>query len=164
MLKSSDWFDYIHIIAQKCEVSKDPFSNEKTASFNWKGETILFELKNKILKFQIILNYDGELNVIVPKGTELLFKLANGETVKVITTVDAAPRTQVVQIENRVQTQYAYISELTKETINSLSSSKVTFLRFPDTKGGSTDFDIGKNAKKLTEAIFKGAACIKENL
>jgi hypothetical protein len=50
-----------------------------------------------------------------------------------------------------------------RSNLNAASAAKVVFIRFPDTKGGTSDFE-GKNGKGLVKAIMKGAGCIVEIL
>jgi hypothetical protein len=149
--------------AQDCEVKQDPFTNEKTVSYNFKYQALYYELKSGIIKMEMKFHYPGELNVVIPKGTELSYKFDNGEILKLTTVVDANPQTKVASGTNgvAVYTEYSYVFHLTNEELKKLASNLVTYIRFPDTKGAYTD---QKMDKKFPKIIREGAQCILKNL
>lgn len=152
-------FSFSTSYAQKCEVSKDPFTNDIVASFDFRNKMLFFEHKNGTTKFGFRIAYGGELNVVMPKGTKISFKLENGETISLTTIDDVAPISQVSSYG--VATAYTYIMELNKEEVSKLANIKVTHIRYPDAKGGFIDYESNR---KWTRVIMEGAECMLENL
>jgi len=58
---------------------------------------------------------------------------------------------------------YSYLMELTKEEVFKIATSKVILVRYPDTQGGTLDYTPKGLGKIITNALFKGANCLKEN-
>lgn len=154
------------VFSQKCEIKSDPFTKERIVSFDFKKRSIYYELKNDVIKLEFIFNYSGELNVAVPKGTELLFKLENGETVKLLTVSQSHPKTRLIanQASASVLTNYTYVFNVNKEELSKLAISKVILVRYPDTKGDFLDFEIKVRGRKYATALYEGAQCIQSNL
>ena len=103
--------------------------------------------------------------MIVPKGTEIILKLENGEILKLATAYDASPKTDASSsmYSATIYTNYFYPIELTKDEVNKLATSKVVLIRYPDTQGGTRDFEPKGFTKKLADVLQKGAQCIREN-
>ena len=152
-------FPFTSISAQKCKVEKDVFTNESIASFDYQKKMLYFEHKGGNTTFGFQITYNGELNVIIPKGTEILFKLENDETVALTTANDAAPISQVSPYG--VITFYTYVMELTEENVNKLAKIAISDIRYPDGKGGFIDY---KSNRKWKRIIMKGAECMSEQL
>lgn len=148
--------------SQKCEVTKDPITNETITSFNFKNRMVYYEHQKGVSSLEMLFTYGGELNVTIPKGTELLFKLESGEILKLVTANDAIPKSQVVasQYSASVITYYSYLMQINKETMAKLAGSPVVLIRFPNGKGGQDDFIPKGRAKKISSAIVKGAQCM----
>ena len=146
--------------SQKCKVTKDEFSGETVASFDFKDRMVYFECKGATVRLELTFDYSGELNVMVPLGSDLLFKLENGSKINKKTTVDASPKTKVVA-SAFIQTDYTYIVELSKEEVEKMATAKVTMCRYPDTKGGYLDIPI---KGKWQGALFDGAVCMQGNI
>jgi hypothetical protein len=148
------------IFAQKCQTTIDEFTNEKVTNYSyykernyWPPMKLNFELKKNICKFDLTICYMNKLEVIIPKGSELLLKLENGEILKFTTQADATPQSFVHN--NNIFSDYIYSLSLTLEDINKLAETKVKMLRFPNAfAGGTTDTD------EYSKAIKKGAECI----
>lgn len=153
-------FSYLN--AQKCNVTNDEFTKEKIVSYDFNNRVVYYELKNDTIRLEMVFNYNGECNVFIPKGTELLFKLENQEIIKLNTFMDAAPNTNVSG--NTVITKYSYKMVISKEQIANLATSKIILLRYPDAKGGYLDYQFKGFGKILSNILLKGAECIKSNL
>lgn len=151
--------------SQKCSISRDPITNEAIASFNYKERKVYFEHKKGILSLEMMFTYSGELNVVIPKGSELFYKLENGEIIKLITVNNAVPNSQIIANQNSatVLTFYSYIMQITKQDLNKLANSKVVLIRFPNGKDGQQDFILKGRWKKISGAILKGAVCMLSN-
>jgi len=151
--------------AQKCKVGKDPITNESVVTFDYGSRAVYFEYKGSTIHLEMRFNYNGVYKVIVPKGTELIFKLENGEIIKLPTITDTPPKTDAATSSSSmyIYTNYCYQMELTKEQVTKLADSKVILLRYPDGQGGTLDYTPKGLGKILTNAINKGANCIKEN-
>ena len=120
---------------------------------------LYFEHKGETTTFGFQISYGGELNVIIPKGTEVLFKLKNGETLTLTTMNDAAPISQASPYG--VVTFYTYIMELTGENVNRLAKMEVSDIRYPDGKGGFLDYEANRKWRRI---IMEGAECMSEHL
>lgn len=156
----------IDVNAQKCQVKEDPFTNEKVVSFNWKRGVVFYEHKSDEIKFGVKCNYNGEQNVTLEKGQKIFFKLANGETLELLTCVDATPESQIVssQYSAAVYTSYTFIFCLTKEELNKFATSKMTAFRYPDTNGEYLDIILKGKKNKYARAVQEGGQCIQSNL
>lgn len=65
----------LYPLVAQCKVNNDPITNEKVVSYNYYDHEFYFERKNNVSKFEILWTYPSQLKMIVPKGTEMLFKL-----------------------------------------------------------------------------------------
>ncbi len=157
--------DCTQVSAQKCKVAKDPITNETIASFDFKGRMVYYEHKQGKSTLEMRFTYGGQLNVIMEKGTELIFKLENGDILKLLTVSDATPKAQVVasQYSAGVITYYSYVMAISKEDMAKLAGSKTILIRFPNGKGGQDDFIPKGRSKKIAGAIQKGAQCMMPN-
>jgi hypothetical protein len=151
--------------SQKCKVGADPITNEKVASFDFSSRTVFYEYKSGVIHLEMKFTYSGSYKVIVPKETEMIFKLENGEIIKLATISDAPPKTRATatQYSAYINTDYSYLVELTKDQVTKLATSKVILIRYPDTQGGSLDYTPKGLGKIYTNVLFKGANCIREN-
>lgn len=152
--------------AQKCQVREDPFTNEKVISFNWKKGIVFYECKNDEIKFGIKCGYSGERNVIIEKGNKTFFKFDNGDTMELLTCVDAHPDTRISasQYGASVYTYYTFIFCLDKDQLNKLASFKTVAFRYPDTNGEFLDIILKGKKNKYTRAVQEGGQCIVDNL
>jgi hypothetical protein len=146
--------------AQKVKVTKDPFSGEKIVSAG--NGTYYFESKGNNLKFDLGLTYGGQLTSVIPSGTELLIKLVNGDIIKLSTSAESKPSSQVYasQYSAGIVTFYVFNFIIDKATLNKFTAAKVELVRFPDTKGGNIDLDkksryVRKNLKGLDKTAQK---------
>ncbi len=151
------------LFSQKCEVAKDPFTNERSVVSNYGDKLVYFENKGGKLKMEMVFTYAGGIDVTMAKGAEVLYKLENDQTIKLVTVNESMPKRIITQASTQLTTNYSYVFDITADELKKFAASKVVFVRFPDTKGGTTDFE-GKNGKGLVKAIMKGAGCIVENL
>ncbi len=152
--------------AQKCEVTEDPFTNEKVISFNWKNGIVFYELKSDKIKFGITCNYNGDRDVIIEKGHKAFFKFDNGETMELTTCVDSHPDTNISasQYGAAVFTYYTFTFSLSKDQLNKLAVNKTTAVRYPDTNGEYLDVILKGKRNKYTKAVLEGGQCILSNL
>lgn len=159
-------FTTINVNAQKCQVKEDPFTNERVVSFNWKNGIVFYEFKSDEFKFGIRCNYNGEKNVILEKGQKAFFKLDSGETMELLTCVDATPETQISasQYSASVYTSYTFIFCLTKDQLDKLATSKMLAFRYPDTNGEYLDIILKGKKNKYARAVLEGGQCILSNL
>ena len=153
--------------AQKCKVGKDPFTGEKTVSSDFSHRTIYFEYKGDKIHMELKFTYKGQLHTDIPTGTEILFKLENDEILKFAIVEDAPPKTKVGHDNagySYVTTDYSFVMLVSKDELNKMASSKVVLIRYPDAQGGTLDYTPKGLGKILTNAIYKCANCIKDNL
>ncbi|MES2679686.1 MAG: hypothetical protein V4635_07370 [Bacteroidota bacterium] len=150
------------LFSQKCEVAKDPFTSERTVVSNYGDKIVYFENKAGKLKMEMVFTYAGGIDVTMAKGAEVLYKLENEQTVKLVSVNESLPKRIITQASTQLTTNYSYVFDITVDDLKKFAASKVVFIRFPDTKGGTSDFE-GKNGKGLVKAIMKGAECMVEN-
>jgi hypothetical protein len=151
--------------SQKCEVSKDPITGEKLITANYKDRWVYLESKNDQIKFSLMWWFSGALNETVPKGSEVIFKLENGEIIKLNTVSDADPKRNANQVG--VFSAYTYEFIIDKAQLNKFASSKSVLIRLPDVKSGSSDMtgkdQFGNLSKDYFKAIQKGSKHILTN-
>jgi len=148
---------------QKCKVQVDPFTNSKVVSCEF-GKYIIFSLKNNEILLRYQLQFDGEMNSEIPKGSLISFKLENGDIMELSTLDDASAVTiagSTQSFTSAFVTEYFVTMKLTKEQLKSFASSKMTHVRYPDLKGGFTTND---KSKRWIRKLIEGARCIETNL
>ncbi|RXQ87176.1 hypothetical protein EO244_16675 [Ancylomarina salipaludis] len=152
----------ISAYSQKCEISKDPFTNEQIVTFNFNKRTILYELKNDTVRFEMKFRYKGEKNVLMAKGASLLYKLENEKSIKLKSVNDSYPNSYVYA--NQVGTAYSLVFNVPREDLEEIANSIITVMRFPDTNGGYVDLVSKGSGKRTFKIIKKGAQCMLDNL
>ena len=149
--------------AQKCEVKADPITGEQVIQFMNKYKTLRYEYtEGQLTDFYTTFSYRGEQNVSVLKGSEIIFKLKNGDIIKLTSVDDANPQTRI--LETIIISNYTYHFKLTKEQIDQLASDKIALMRYPSLDGGSLDWEVKGLGKIYASKITKGAQCLSENL
>lgn len=152
-------------IAQNCQVNEDPFTNEKVITYNWKRGIVFYEQTKEHIKFGIKIHYSGERNVIIEKGTKVLFKLDNGDLLELHTCADAHPESQVSasQYSASVLTAYSFVFCITNQELKKLATHKLTAVRYPDTNGEPLDIILKGKRNKYSRAVNEGSQCIIEH-
>lgn len=148
--------------SQKCEVQTDPFSNSVVISYKY-GKSIVLEAIEDKVTLKYYLKFVGEVNAGIPMGSDVSFKLENGDLVKLQTMEDVKPVTQVLTAEGIaiIWTEYIVSFSLTEEHLKSFAESKMTHVRYPDLKG---DYITEESRKRWAKRLNKGALCILDNL
>ena len=148
---------------QDCKVQVDPFTNSDIVSYEF-GKYIIFSLKNDDILLRYQIQFDGAMSTVMPKGSLISFSLENGDIVELLSLEDAIP----VKISgypqsftSSVVTEYFVNMKLTKEQLNNFANSKMTYVRYPDLKGG---FTINDKSKRWIRKLNEGAQCIENNL
>jgi hypothetical protein len=145
----------------QCKIEKDAFTNEEVAKFDyntlgWPANYFLSCQKKKDeISMTFCYYFQNKVEKVIPKGSEVLFKLESGEIVKCITTSDASPEPSVTN--GQIWTKYNYTFNIQKTDIEKFASSKVQLMRFTDaSKEGTVDTDVyRKGLKKAAECITK---------
>jgi hypothetical protein len=125
---------------------------------SWKHNLVLlYEIKGSSGKIEMTFGFPTKLETIIPKGSEILCKLENGEILKFLTQADALP--SVIKdpnpAESTIWSYYVYAVPVTAAEIEKLAKNKVKMIRYPDaSKSGMVDTE--DYCKELT----KGAECI----
>lgn len=149
-------------IAQVFKNEKDPFTGEKVVSADYYRQVYLVNKGGKT-KFEVQWSYPGSFSAVISKGAEIMFKMKDGEIIKLTTVSDAQPKLGAGY--GGVFTSYVFETELEKVTLNKFSLVKIEMLRVPDMKAGSTDLDkkmpFGKVYFKF---IMKGAKYLMKNI
>ena len=154
-------FSFQFLLAQDCEVRKDPFTNEEVIGYHW-GKSLKYEMKSGETTLEIEFTYSGNLKVTIPEGSEILFKMENGAIIKKATIAESFPKSYVSG--QAVYTNYPMKVLLNEEDIIALAGSKVEVIRYPDGKGGSNDWDIKGLGKLFSRNMKNGADCIRQHL
>ncbi|MCZ2846206.1 MAG: hypothetical protein O2U61_06920 [Candidatus Bathyarchaeota archaeon] len=166
--------------SQKCEIQKDPFTNEQIVSFDFRAKTVCFQLKNERVFFEIVFHYWGERDHEFKEGTEVLLKLENGNKMGLKTINTSRPKIEQItsssgyfpgygggmtMSSSENFTAYSFTFSLTPTELNKLADSKIEVIRIPDTDEGKyVDLEAKKKTKKKLKAVNKGAICLSENL
>ena len=109
--------------SQKGEVKEDPITGEKVCVFSNKYRTLRYEYKyGEEVDFYTTFNYQGEQNVLIPKGSEIFFKLKDDSILKLHSAVDAVPQTKVSAYN--VFTTYTFLFKLSHDQVKTLAKSK----------------------------------------
>jgi hypothetical protein len=142
--------------SQKAKVTKDAFTGEQVVTAV--NAFVAYEVKNKTTTLVIPFTYGGQLTNVIPQGTEVLFKMKNGDVIKLLTKIDAQPSTKIYasQYSAGINTTYNYTFDIDKVTIDKLSKLTMELARFPNFPSGTVDIQ-GKMAKKLAKSILTGA-------
>lgn len=153
------------VFAQKCKVTKDPITGEKVVSAG--NGSIYFEAKGGKIKYDLGLQFNEQLTGSFDKGTEVIIKLVSGEIIKLYTSSETKPSTQVYanQYAAGIITFYSLSFELEKQVVNQLSKAKIEMIRFPDGKGKTVDvMGNSRYGKRYVKATLKGALFVLKNI
>ena len=165
--------------SQKCEIQKDPFTDEEIVSFNFNAKTVYFELKNEKIFLEMVFHYWGERDHEFNEGTEVLLKLEDGNKMDLKTINTSKPKIEQVKSSTFVPgfgggmttshsenfTAYSFTFSLTQNELNNLAESRIEVIRIPDTDEGKyVDLKAKRKTKKKIKAVNKGAICLSENL
>jgi hypothetical protein len=146
--------------SQDCEVKKDPITNDTIISFTKKN--VHYECKQKTTSLEILFTYKGKYSNIISKDSQISLKLENNTIISKTIIADVVP--EDLKINNLNFTNYTLKINLSKEDIERLASSPVTFIRYPNPEGGSLDLEIKGLAKSNGKHILLGATCVLEHL
>jgi hypothetical protein len=150
------------ITAQVFKNEKDPFTGEKVVSADYYRQVYIVNKGGKT-KFEVQWSYPGSLNTVISKGAEILFKMKDGEIIKLTTVSDAQPK--IGAGYGTILTSYVFEMELEKVTLNKFSLVKIDMMRVPDLKAGSTDLDKKMPYGKIYfKFIMKGAKYLMKNI
>lgn len=151
------FFSLIHSYGQ-CKTERDDFTKETITKFEWadwntEKFTVSFHFKNDDGILTLGYLYNGKLETIIPQGTEVLFKLENGEILKFQIKSDAVPKYFTIP---GVVTQYHYSFPITNHDIEKISNGKVDKIRLtdPSKPEGTIDTDF------FNKGLRKGAECL----
>jgi hypothetical protein len=78
--------------SQECQKLTDPFTNESLIQFEWRSggnRTLLYESRNGKATVEMKFGEVGAVEFTIPKGSEVLMKLENGDVIKLITLLEA---------------------------------------------------------------------------
>ena len=151
---------------EDCKSGDDPITGEKRCSFVNRMQTLRYDYKGgEFVDFFATFSYSAERNVIIPKGSQIIFKLKTDEVITLKTIVDASPQSQVMasQYSASVFSRYTFAFKIDLKQLESIATSKIVFIRYPSTDGGSLDYDVKGGGKYYAKEIKKGANCIFEN-
>lgn len=99
----------------------------------------------------------------VPKGSEVLLKLENGEVIELKTINDSKSTVASMTMsesDNLVYSTYFLKMEVTPEHLQKMAAYKVTDLRYPDLHGGSRSLSDKELRNKWQRLIMDGSKCM----
>lgn len=153
------------LLSQECKNQVDPFTNESMSTFDYSPYNIKYlhiEVKNdkRIMEFRAVEN--GAVAYTIPKGSEVLIKLENGDIVRLHTFSEASSTVGASGASGFTTTysEYYLKMEITVEQLQKLASFKITDLRYPNLHGGNTDDKASDLRKGFRKSFMKGAKCI----
>ena len=118
---------------QKCKVQIDPFTDSKVVSYEF-GKYIIFSHKNNEILLRYQLQFDGEMNIEIPKGSLISFRLENGNIVELSALDKANPITiagSTQSFTSGIVTEYFVTMKVTNEQLKTLAGSMMTHVRYP---------------------------------
>ncbi|MFI0430678.1 hypothetical protein [Mariniflexile sp. HMF6888] len=169
----------LNSFSQRCVDETDPFTNEKKISFDYNYKTVYFQVIDKKIEFEIIFSYRGERNTEFKEGTEILFKLENGNILNLKTIRKSIPKIELINYssnpfgygmgmsmsKSQNFSTYSFAFSLSKTQLNQFSESEIELIRVPDTdEGKSYDLEAKGETKKKIKAIKKGATCMNSSI
>ena len=179
-MKYSLWITIIffafltNVNSQKCEESKDPFTNEKKVSFKFKERLVFFELKNKEIRFEFEFNFSGERDHTFEKGTSIFFKFENGEILEIKSNRNCQPTIENTgkitaapggfSFPDKNFTSYFLSFNPSTKELELLANKDIVYIRTPHVNGGFKDMEAKGWVKKKAKAIKRGAQCMLSNL
>jgi hypothetical protein len=151
------FFSLIYSYGQ-CKTEKDEFTKETITKFEWadwntEKFTVSFEFKNNVGNLTLGYLYNGKIETIIPAGTEVLFKLENGEILKFQIKSDAVPKYLTIP---HVVSKYHYSFLITNPDLEKIFKDKVDKIRLtdPSKPEGTVDTEL------FNKGIRKGAECL----
>ncbi|HOX84308.1 MAG TPA: hypothetical protein PLJ60_16375 [Chryseolinea sp.] len=155
-------------LGQECQKVSDPFTNEPVISFEWKAggiRTLFYESRNGKSTLEIRLGELGAVEYVIPKGSEILFKLENGDVIKLVTVLDSrsvVSSTTINESNNMTSSTYFLKMEITGEQLKQLAKFKVSNMQIPDLHGGIQTYGIKELRNKFERFLFEGAKCLSD--
>jgi hypothetical protein len=146
---------------QDCDVRIDPFTQERVVTYQF-GMYIIFYMENNEVMLVYQFQFDGEMHREMPKGSVISFKFENGETMDLSLEINASPITRYDNINPLSPLVSAYLvkMKLTREQLKTFANLKMTFVRYPDMRGGFLTTD---KSKRWVNNLQNGARCIQNN-
>ena len=154
------------VLGQECLKGSDPFTNEPVTTFEWKvggGRTLYYESRNGKIILEIKFGEIGAIEYTIPKGSEVLFKLENGDIIKATTIADirSGVSTSTIDANNSVTFSMYYLRmEITAEQLRQFAKFKVVNMRIPDLHGSILTLGTKELRNKFERFLFEGAACL----
>lgn len=146
--------------SQKCKEIVDPITNEKKVVFKkedaWHWLTL--ESNKGVTTLSTPIYYQSVMNIAVPAGTPISFKLENGDVITLKTVSESLPKFSVGT------TGHVFTMEVSKENLQKFAASPLVLIRVPNiTDSGYLDLqkkDMYAHVKKRKGPLKKGAACM----
>lgn len=153
-------------VAQKCQETADPITGEKKIQYVYKASfhSLDYTITDNVCTLKKTFYYAGSVQVKSPAGTEIIFKLENGEILKLKTATEVIPR--IYGGNGGTESSFDQTFVLTKADLQKLASSPVVLIRIPlFTSEGFRDLDKKNPMVFVNKShLKKGAACMLEHL
>ncbi|TXH30842.1 MAG: hypothetical protein E6Q96_01185 [Cyclobacteriaceae bacterium] len=158
----------IDSFSQKCEKTIDPFTNESIASFEWRQRgfrNLYFESSKGLIYFQFRAGEMGNFEYTIPKDSEVLIKLENGEVIKLLTSDDVRSSSSTTSTGggNVVFSTYYVKAFVSQKHLEQMAKFRITDLRYPDLNGGVKQYDNKELRNKFEKFLMEGAQCMMNN-
>jgi hypothetical protein len=156
--------------AQECQKQTDPFTNEPIVSFEWKAggiRTLFFESINGKSTVELRAGEIGGVEAVIPKGSEVLFKLDNGEVIKLTTLLDSksAIISTTIDTDNNVTSSVYFLKmSISTDQLKQFAKAKVSSIKLPDLHGGFQIYGTKELRNRFERFLFEGAKCLTDGL
>ena len=154
------FFAAFHSFAQcKFDYDKtDPFTNVKQQRLSIRGNmffSMAYYRNNDDFRIESYLSMNDAQNFVVPVGSKLDIKLANGKIISLQNVEEGKPAQSL--LGSLVITNYAMSYKVTKEDLAAIAASGITFIRTWYSDANYYDYEF---KKKEPEKTMSGAQCI----
>ena len=106
-------------------------------------------------KFRIEVGDYGELDTVIPKGSELIMRAGNGAVIRMQSIESATPK--VVDDFGSKISSYDITFQMTEQDMNDITESGVVFLRLKEMKNTFSDQEVPEAVVEISKA---NAECI----
>lgn len=153
------------LFGQECNNEKDAFTGEQKCTFDYKPSNIPYlhlEVISDIRTIEFRAVENSAINYTIPKGSEILIKLDNGEIIQLFLLKDVSSSVGVASASgfSATYSEYFLKAEITVSQLQKLASFNITDLRYPNLHGGNRDEKAKDLRKGFRQAFMKGAKCI----
>ncbi|MEO9870811.1 hypothetical protein [Ekhidna sp.] len=152
--------------AQICKYvvnEKDPITDDiiRTVKTRLTGPTPYYYFSyirnGSDFKFQVEVGDYGELDTVIPKGSELVMRAGNGEVIRMNAIESSSP--EIIKDFGSKITRYDITYQMSEQNMKDITESGIVFIRIKDMKNTFSDQKIPEAVVQISidnaECIFK---------